>query len=410
MASGTANAQATTKLRAWWAHRQGLDGSLDGATAAQVLERTGWARSVGGVGPYLTLFSRAALSREAVDRAVADVEIHELPAARGCTYVVPARDFGLALQCAPGEDAEMALARKFGVADREIDRLCDAVVDAVSSLALLPDELRAAVGGAVRSLGPDAAKKGLTSTLPLALGRLQSAGEIRRIPANGRLDQQRYRYARWHPNPCGRQMIPPGQVHVELARRYFRWIAPATVGEFQWFSGLGAKAARAVVGALGLVPITDADGRMMFPDDLDAFRAFTPPRAAHYVLVSSLDGISHLRRDVRGLADDEDLARAVPGGKAGAALGGLADLPSHAIVDRGRLVGLWEFDPDAQAIAWWPFAAAGAALKDAVARTERFVRDELGDARSFSLDTPKSRAPRIEAIRTLKAPPGTRSR
>ena len=48
-------------IRAWWAHRQGLDGSLMGASAAHVLERTGWARSVGGVGPYLTLFARAGL-------------------------------------------------------------------------------------------------------------------------------------------------------------------------------------------------------------------------------------------------------------------------------------------------------------------------------------------------------------
>src|SRR3954462_2272298 len=85
------------KLRAWWAHRQGLDGSLEGASPSAVLERSGWARSVGGVGPYLTFFSRAQLSREAVDAALKDVVIHELPAARGCTYVVPKRDFALAL-------------------------------------------------------------------------------------------------------------------------------------------------------------------------------------------------------------------------------------------------------------------------------------------------------------------------
>ena len=46
------------KLRAWWSHRQGLDGRLVGARPAEVLEQTGWARSVGGVGPYLTLFAR----------------------------------------------------------------------------------------------------------------------------------------------------------------------------------------------------------------------------------------------------------------------------------------------------------------------------------------------------------------
>jgi len=75
-------------IQAWWAHKQGLDGTLAGKGAAEVLERTGWARSVGGSGPYLTLRARAAISRESVDAAVARLEIHELPAARGCTYVV----------------------------------------------------------------------------------------------------------------------------------------------------------------------------------------------------------------------------------------------------------------------------------------------------------------------------------
>ena len=58
------------KLRAWWSHRQGLDGRLVGARPAEVLEQTGWARSVGGVGPYLTLFARGGASREAADEAV----------------------------------------------------------------------------------------------------------------------------------------------------------------------------------------------------------------------------------------------------------------------------------------------------------------------------------------------------
>lgn len=85
-------------LRAWWWQKQGLDGSLKGADPAAVLERCGWARSVGGVGPYLMFFSRAGVGRERADKAVAGLEIHELPSARGCTYVVPASDFALALQ------------------------------------------------------------------------------------------------------------------------------------------------------------------------------------------------------------------------------------------------------------------------------------------------------------------------
>jgi len=386
------------KLRAWWAQKQGLDGSLEGATAAQVLERAGWARSVGGVGPYLTLFSRAGVSRAQADQAVANLEIHELPAARGCTYVVPAREFALALQCGPLEDGEMAVARKMGVTDKEVDRLCEAVLAALSAGPLLPDELREAVGGAVRSLGAEGTKRGITSTLPLALGRLQPAGEIRRVPVNGRLDQQRYRYVRWLPNPLAGRALPSEEVYAQLAHRYFAWIGPATIAQFQWFSGLGVRAAKAAVAGIGLVPLAPGEDLLMFPEDREAFRAFVPPRAPHYSLVSSIDAISHLRRDVQRLLEPADLERAVPGAKAGA-LGGLADFPSHAIIDRGRAVGLWEYDTEAQEIAWWPFVAPDKGLNAAVARADAFVREELGDARAFSLDSPKSRTPRVEALR-----------
>jgi hypothetical protein len=85
----------------------------------------------------------------------------------------------------------------------------------------------------------------------------------------------------------------------------------------------------------------------------------------------------------------------------GAAIGGLADLPSHAILDRGRLVGLWEYDVDSESIAYASFVGTNKKLTQAVARTEAYVRDELGDARSFSLDSPKRRAPRIEGLRRL---------
>src|SRR5262245_4313211 len=116
-----------TKLRAWWAHRQGLDGSLRGVDPAGVLERSGWARSVGGAGPYLTLFARAGTSRVAADAAAKDLEIHELPAARGCTYVVPAADFALALRAGRefGE-GEMRVAAKLGVTEKEVETLCAA--------------------------------------------------------------------------------------------------------------------------------------------------------------------------------------------------------------------------------------------------------------------------------------------
>src|ERR1700675_1731134 len=124
---------STAKLRAWWSHRQGLDGAFHGKSAATVLAETGWARSVGGVGPYLTLFSRGGIGREQADRAVAKLEIHELPTARGCTYVVPASDFAIGLKAGePFGGGDMKVAVKLGVTEKEVARLCDAVLEALA--------------------------------------------------------------------------------------------------------------------------------------------------------------------------------------------------------------------------------------------------------------------------------------
>ena len=99
-------------LRAFRSMRQGLDGSLAGRSPAEVLERTGWVRSVGGASPYLALFARAGTSREAADAAIAAIAIHELPSARGCTYVVPAADHAVALRA--GQDAARSAEDRHG--------------------------------------------------------------------------------------------------------------------------------------------------------------------------------------------------------------------------------------------------------------------------------------------------------
>jgi hypothetical protein len=390
------------KLRAWRSHLQGLDGRLAGKTPAEVLEQTGWARSVGGSAPYLTLFARAGTSREAADAGVAKLQIHELPALRGCTYVVPASDFALALKAgASFGGADMKTAYKLGVTDKEIDKLCDAVLKSLEKGPLDPEGIRDATGSAARNLGEEGKKKGMITTLPLALGRLQSTGDIRRVPVNGRLDQQRYRYTLWRPNPLAKFKLSPEEVNTQIARRFFAWIGPATIPELQWHTALSVKACKAAIEPLKLEPLGD-DG-LMLPSDRDRFEAFKVPKQAHYVLASCLDGLSLLRRDLKGLLDPKDLNREVFVEKGVKILGSLADLPSHAIFDRGRLVGVWEYDTVTESIAWMPFIPKNKDLEKAVVRTEEHIRTQLGDARSFSLDSPKSRAPRVEALRNAAA-------
>jgi hypothetical protein len=134
----------------------------------------------------------------------------------------------------------------------------------------------------------------------------------------------------------------------------------------------------------------------MFPEDRDAFERFKAPSQPQYVLVGAIDGISLLRQDA------QDLLVAAAPKKFQKMIGG-KDFVSHLILDRGRVVGLWEYDPAAESIAWASFAPPDAALTEAVRRTENFVREQLGDARGFGLDSPKSRAPRIEALRKATA-------
>ncbi|HLW76404.1 MAG TPA: crosslink repair DNA glycosylase YcaQ family protein [Bryobacteraceae bacterium] len=377
------------KLRAWWAFRQGLLGDATGKSPGEILQATGWVRGLGGVAPYLALFARGGISREAADEAAAKLEIHELPAARGCTYVVPACDFAVALKAGePFEWNEMKVAAKLGVTDKEIAKLCDAVLDALKKGPLEPDEIRGATGKASRSLGEEGKKKGLSTTLPLAIGLLQASGEIRRVSTNGRFDQQRYRYALWRPNPLEKSNLTAELANIELARRFFSWAGPATLDEFQTFAGSSKKAAQAAMEPLKLDTI-DGD-RLILAEQRDEFESFKIPKQARYALLASIDGITLFRRGLKDVTDDKKLAET-------------KELGNHSIVDRGRIVGLWEFDPEANAIVWAPLIPKNKDLEKAVARTEAFIREQLGDARSYSLDSAKSRTPRIAALRKLAA-------
>jgi len=127
--------------------------------------------------------------------------------------------------------------------------------------------------------------------------------------------------------------------------------------------------------------------------------AFKPSKDPHYVLVAGIDSAILLRKNLEWLLDPKDLGREIFVEKGFKPIGELTDLPNHVILDRGRIVGLWEYDTATGSIAWTSFVKKDKSLQDAVARTEHYVREQLGDARSFSLDSPKSRAPRIEALR-----------
>ncbi|QKW20932.1 winged helix DNA-binding domain-containing protein [Kitasatospora sp. NA04385] len=382
------------KLRAWWAHRQWLDGGRHrGASAAQVLAATGWARTGGGSAPYLGLFARAGLRRAEVDAALAALEVQELPAARGRSYLLPAEDFALGLAAGAGAtETELGAAvRQLGVTRDEIEQLCLTLAQLLSpTVPLTSAELYVQAGPAVRPLGDAGRRRGVASTLPLALGLLRSRGLARRVPVDGRLDHQRHGYLGWDRPVHGEA--------ADLARRYFAWAAPASVRQFRRFSGFGAATAKAALAPLELVALPGTE--LLLPSELAGeFAEFTVPSEPAYALLAATDGLHLLRRDLSRLVDPRDADRPVPASRTGRVLGAEADPPTHLVVDRGRIVGFWEYDPERRELVHELFVPMDAALRAALEAAESFVREDLGDARAAGPDSPRSRAPKLAALR-----------
>jgi hypothetical protein len=383
------------RLRAWAWHRQGLDGSLAGHRAAEVLSRAGWARSVGGANPYLTLFARAGIRREQVDADVLALRIYELPSARGCTYVLGAEDFAWALKLGKDSADVFRVLGRLGVDRGELTLLEEQVVHALAEAGrpLDPKQLKDELGDSVRSLGEEGKRQGASTTLPTALGLLQRDGRIRRVPANGRLDQQRYAYTLWDlpPSPLGIDAA-----RTELIRKYLGWTGGATLKQSQWFTGFTVAQGKAALAAVGAVEVPTADGNVlwMLPDDVERLGVFDVPAEEQIQLLAGTDSLVILRRNAGELFADGDGAAKL----LGATLALQADLPDHPILDRGRIIGLWQYDPAGQRIAHWLFRGTTPAALQRIAEVEAWIREDLGDFRSFSLDSPASRQERIDAL------------
>ncbi len=383
------------RLRAWAWHRQGLDGSLAGCTAEQVFARAGWARSIGGANPYLTLFARAGIRREQVDADIRAHRILELPTARGCTYVLGRKDFDWALQL--GRDAAETTFKvlgRLGVDRGEITLLEEQVVHILDEASgpMDPKQLREQLGESVRSLGEDGRKKGAATTLPTALGILQAHGRIRRVPANSRLDQQRYAYELWDLGPS---MLTDDDARAELIRRYLGWTGGATFNQTRWFTGFTVAQSTAALAAVHAVEVTTAAGDTlwMLPDDVGRLAAFEEPSEEQIQLLAGSDSLVLLRRNAADLLAEDDRDRDVLAPQALQ-----ADLPDHPILDRGRIIGLWQYDPGRERIVSWLFAGATPAVTRRIAEVEAWIRDDLSDFRAFSLDSPASRQSRIDRL------------
>ena len=390
-----------SKLRAWVYSKQGLAEKLTDSPRESLL-KSGWQRSVGGANPYLAIHARTGASRESIDGTAAELQIFELPSARGCTYILPEDHFRLGLAAGRnfGSNSDLALAKRLGVTDEEIAILREGIGSALKSGALDPQALKLTLGDKVRNLGEEGKKKGLATTLPLAIGQLQSEGVVRRKPQNGRFETQRYDYELW--SPALTNLPSDENCALELGRLYFKWIGAASLKDFREFTGFSAKIVKLVSETLGLVEFESQSDLLCLPEANQEYREFQTPHKTQFQLLGSLDSMLLLRPNNAFWLGEEDVTRLVPTFSGMKTLSGMSELPSHAIFDRGRLAGLWEYDSEAGEIAWHSWIPVCEELLESVKSTETFVRDELGDARSLSMDSVASRRPRITALRELQ--------
>jgi len=386
------------KLRAYRAHKQGLIGEpFANLSPAEILDQTGWVRGVGSAAPYQHFATRANFRREQIDKAVANLEIHELPAVRGCTYIVPASDFALALRFSQANDvfAPTSPERALGVTKEELQSLAESTLKALTSGPLQISDIKKELGGQVRSFGEEGKKRGISTDLPGVINRLQTTGQIRRIPTNGRLDQEKYIYTLWEDNPLHGVQPSPEELHAELADQYFRWVGPATIDEFRWFTSLPAGKSKLAFENAGLIAIDDQ--YYASPEDADNFASFKTLSEPDIKILASLDNLVLLAKCLYDIVDESDYTKSFDGVNLGSTKG-FGDPTCHMITDRGRLIGYWLYNPESEQIVYKSWAGDANLIENAILKTQNRIKEELGDFRSFSLDSPKSRLGRIQLL------------
>lgn len=402
------------RARAHWYVQQGLAGPMD-ATPVEVVERTGWLRTLGGADVYLALRSRLpALKRIEVDAAVGAGRLRLSPAVRGCIYLVPERDHALALRTADvlsrrrtARDLE-----KVGVEDAEIAAAGEAVVEALEAGPMTTRQVRAAVPDeAVRSLGEVGKKIGMSSTLPVTLRTLEFAGRIERVPLDDRLDHEQYVWRRPAVAPA-LDGLPDDAAGLAgpLAEVFFGFAGPATLDEFVKWTGLTKGAAQKGMKAAGLVEVAIAgyaESAWVRAGDRAALEEAVEVEGG-VALLNFADNYLAVRSTPAAFADEAHAGRAASSwGRGQKPLGEAAYLHARAVLDGDRLAGSWAWDPDAEAVVAEPFddlaPARAEALAAAAASLTAFLKDEVGHARSTSIDTAKSQRQRLALVKARGA-------
>jgi hypothetical protein len=194
----------------------------------------------------------------------------------------------------------------------------------------------------------------------------------------------------------------------EMARRFFRWAAPATLKEFAWWAGSSQRDARAAMEELQLQPVSVtgwADQAWIEEEQLDSLvRQSAALHGRRYIFLPFRDNYLYFRRGLAPfLGAGAAKRRTLDAHNREVVLGELDSLHHNAIVLQGLLLGFWEYDPEEERVVWSVLedlpAVKRKTLAVAIEELEEFVRAALGDVRFYSIDTGARRRDRINSIK-----------
>jgi hypothetical protein len=393
------------QARASWFARQGLD-ERSHRPIAEIVASSGWLRTLGGADVYLAARARQpGMKRLELDAFVASGALCVAPAARGCIYLVPS---GVVadLMAFNGDDWRKATERdlgKVGKTMRDLDKLGAQIREALGSEALTTDAIRKRLGKAVASLGDAGKKAGMSSLLPATLRMLEIAGEIERTLEGGRLDGERYQ---WRRVTIAR--TPSAQPLRTVVEAFLGFAAPATLGQLAAWSGRPQRDLLPVLEACAVrVDVTGMGEAWVKKGDLAGVKAAPPPEGVALLAFEDNYLINHGPLGMVADARHHAMKLDIWGGSKPQSLAEAEHILSRTIVIDGLVAGAWEVDPKRNAAVWMTFDPApktlAARLDAQTHEAARFLLDELGHARAFSLDTMddvQSRADRIAKLRS----------
>jgi hypothetical protein len=379
------------QARALWWHKQALAGTGKQPLAA-LIGGTGWLRTLGGADAYLAARARRpGMTRADLDAVVAAGELCVRPAVRGCIYLVPASAVPdlLALNAEHWRRQTEKDLGKIGKTIKVVEGLAPGVLAALTA-PMTTDAIRKALAGEVPSFGDAGKKVGLSSPLPLALRLLELAGKIERTLDGGRLDTERYLWRRTARKLAAPARDPLARI-ASVVDAFLGFAGPATLAQLSAWSGHPQRDLKTAIARLDAAEVEVEGLGAAYLRRADLAARPPPPRGTALLALEdnylNNHGVAAVT-DPRHHTFEVDLwggtGKPAPLGKANHML-------SRSIVVDGLIAGFWEVDPRSAGAVWHTFEPAPAALARALdelaAAAARFLLDELGHARVFTLDT-----------------------